>query len=79
MPDSEKNQRLSPDVQQELEEILSSYEANNCTAWDIFEDGNYERREPLFRGSQIVRPGDLHPPRIRTLRDFIPYLRFQVS
>ena len=37
---------LDADVKQELEEILSIYEADNCTAWDLFEDGHYERREP---------------------------------
>ena len=33
-------------VKQELEEILNIYEADNCTAWDLYEDGHYERREP---------------------------------
>ena len=33
-------------VKQELEEILKNYEADNCTAWDLYEDGHYERREP---------------------------------
>ena len=33
-------------VKQELEEILKIYEADNCTAWDLYEDGHYERREP---------------------------------
>ena len=31
---------------QELEEILNIYEADNCTAWDLYEDGYYERSEP---------------------------------
>ena len=26
--------------------ILNIYEADNCTAWDLYEDGHYERREP---------------------------------
>ena len=30
-------------VKQELEEILKIYEADNCTAWDLYEDGHYER------------------------------------
>ena len=30
-------------VKQELEEILNIYEADNCTAWDLYEDGHYER------------------------------------
>ena len=33
-------------VKQELEEILNIYEADNCTAWDLYEDRHYERREP---------------------------------
>ena len=29
-----------------MEEILKIYEADNCTAWDLYGDGHYERREP---------------------------------
>ena len=32
-------------VKKELEEILNIYVADNCTAWDLYEDGYYERRE----------------------------------
>ena len=37
---------LNTGVKQELEEILNIYEADNCTEWDLYEDGHYERREP---------------------------------
>ena len=33
-------------VKQELEEILKIYEADNYTAWDLYEDGHYERMAP---------------------------------
>jgi polyphosphate kinase len=45
-------------IQAELEEILSVYEADNCSAWDMQPDGSYVRRRPAegepCRGAQQV-------------------------
>ena len=48
----------APTIQTELEEILSVYEADNCSAWDMQPDGSYVRRRPAegepCRGAQQV-------------------------
>lgn len=35
---------LDAHVRQELEAILGIYEKDNCTAWEMGDDGNYQRR-----------------------------------
>ena len=43
-----------PVIKAELEEILRTYEEDNCSAWDMQPDGEYVRRHPAG-----VRPGGL--------------------
>jgi len=47
-----------PVIRAELEEILSVYEADNCSVWDMQPDGTYIRRRPAegepCRGAQQV-------------------------
>jgi polyphosphate kinase len=35
-----------PVIKAELEEILRTYEEDNCSAWDMQPDGEYVRRHP---------------------------------
>ena len=35
-----------PDIQAELDDILRTYEEDNCSAWDMHPDGEYARRHP---------------------------------
>lgn len=37
---------LDPDIKNELEEILSVYEQDNSTSWDMLPDGTYRRNTP---------------------------------
>jgi polyphosphate kinase len=35
-----------PVIKDELEDILRTYEEDNCSAWDLQPDGRYIRRHP---------------------------------
>ena len=47
-----------PAIKAELENILRTYEQDNCSAWDMQPDGQYIRRHPAAgeapRGAQQV-------------------------
>jgi len=35
-----------PAIKTELDDILDTYDADNCSAWDMQPDGSYVRRQP---------------------------------
>lgn len=49
---------VDPVIKSQLEEILRTYEQDNCSAWDMAPDGNYLQRQPApgeaRRGAQDV-------------------------
>ena len=49
---------VDPVIKSQLEEILGTYEQDNCSAWDMAPDGNYLQRQPApgeaRRGAQDV-------------------------
>ncbi len=37
---------LEASIQSELDQVLATYESDNCSAWDMQADGSYLRRRP---------------------------------